>query len=481
MGRCKFMKPSKRKGDDAEQCKLAVSVKHQEVSEFCRHHRCEYTDGGQLCGNQIFVCAAGNGAYRFCDQHCCQAMDNGDARCQEKAVVAGGTLCFGHKPQAEPPPLEECILCREDKPLTQGIFCKGSDPHFTCDPCFSKWVADRCEPAQRGRLLEHNFLIYCSMAPPAGQCDACYPAAQRGFNRGDIANHAEADLTGLDRYVQALMDHAARQAEAEANARARVEAIAAELARLNLDPNGEQRAAAIRLRVTGEALVLRTPCCHIAWHWPLDECAAITCNSCNHAFCGLCLKDFGVIEAEEIDDANTQCHDHLVEDRCPLQPDNNYFATPDTRDNAERVVRIQQVQQLLVECGAGLNNPRLRDAVLQPLAPSLRDVGLNLQDFVVVGTVPSPGQVLEQIRSSAGGRLLLSDLYARHRACLMQGRQSQRLFLAALLLVGRVILHVEDLQQEPRVYVVVKDVVAQEGGGTQGAGGTSEDPGDQAG
>jgi len=51
--------------------------------------------------------------------------------------------------EPEPEQTATCLICTDDEAVSEGVFCKGADGHFTCKSCFGGQIADLCTAPYR--------------------------------------------------------------------------------------------------------------------------------------------------------------------------------------------------------------------------------------------------------------------------------------------------------------------------------------------
>ena len=58
---------------------------------------------------------------------------------------AGGEHALKRQRLDEPEQTATCLICTvDDVAVSQGVFCKGTDGHFTCKSCFGHSIVDLC-------------------------------------------------------------------------------------------------------------------------------------------------------------------------------------------------------------------------------------------------------------------------------------------------------------------------------------------------
>lgn len=202
-------------------------------------------------------------------------------------------------PPPAPPPLRTCCLCLDEVDATQGIVCGGmeTEPHFTCNGCFSDYITNLCGDETIAQLARHAYEIYCPAATNAAQCDTCPSRRNQPFSHRQIAEHTKDEVIGL--YIRKTRDYESTGA-VERQRRIWAEDMERrEAQRLQEEIQLADRAAAaaraheaavqrLEQRIINEALTLKCPGCKVVFLEEWDGCGAVRCQNCDHDFCGFC-------------------------------------------------------------------------------------------------------------------------------------------------------------------------------------------------
>ena len=491
--KCQFIKQGTLPTEQL-QCKQEYKDTEQ---DYCHWHRCRHSD----C-REVVHRAEGRvkGAYSYCEAHLCITVTEG-VRCKGAAGNIG--LCVHHQPAIdavvppEPKAEAKCPICMEYHSQDRGIFCKGEDPHFLCDGCFSDHVNDRCGSADAGNLMEQGMHLYCAFGKGAAPCNAVHPHVELSYTLGDIAQHASQEA--LQNYIRVHELAAAATAEREARRIsqqqvAEVEQITEQFARgVQLADDALIEAAMQTyfarcvpplVKEIQDVLSLKMPCCGLRFvDW--DGCAALSCpnHALSHHFCGLCLQGFGHGPG-----ANDDCHRHHTNLECRNNPEGRLFVPEGLIAETHNRLKQQLVVQLLQNKDGGQESLQLYRAALNH--PSLIDCGidpaailLELANAAAPGAAggapgaaaqappvapPSMNEIQELVQAAPSRRLLLSELFVRYQAYLQQGFAAQRQFIDRLRAVGFLMLWAEQGHQRPVVCVVLRNSQQLQSGGRGG-------------
>uniref|UniRef100_A0A0G4FMB0 Protein kinase domain-containing protein n=1 Tax=Chromera velia CCMP2878 TaxID=1169474 RepID=A0A0G4FMB0_9ALVE len=170
----------------------------------------------------------------------------------------------------------QCIVCYEVILCSRGVSSTAASPHFLCAPCLNRHVEalTRVDP-------EHSDV---RARFKAGECKVtCVHVGcpSEPFSAPALSGHLDAEI-----YSYSLWDDT-RLEVFEERVRREMEREFTERLRKALLEDGAQKKVR---EITEEILTLKCPRCSAAFV-DFEGCAALTCRSCNCAFCGYCLMD----------------------------------------------------------------------------------------------------------------------------------------------------------------------------------------------
>jgi len=201
------------------------------------------------------------------------ALDGDQAAAQERAAAA-------ERVAAELAALSEqaaCIVCFDDSPAHEGVFCSGERPHFLCRECFDGHVAAQSD-VDVGEASQRGGRVHCACRPEhAGGC------AAEPFADVVIAQHVSAETFAA--YL------GAKQAVLEARLTLEINRDWEQRLQVMQERAADQRRAR-RKFIVDKILTSTCPRCGQAWV-DFTGCCALTCSHCHCGFCAFCLADCG--------------------------------------------------------------------------------------------------------------------------------------------------------------------------------------------
>ncbi len=110
---------------------------------------------------------------------------------------------------------------------------------------------------------------------------------------------------------------------------------------------------------------LKCPRCSTAF-LEFTGCAAVTCETCNAGFCGLCLQDCG-----------NDSHAHVrVCEKNPIK--NEFFVSEAALRKAHKEMRTQKLKIYLDTIRTQVESPSIMDSILRAIRRDLIDLEINL-------------------------------------------------------------------------------------------------------
>lgn len=164
------------------------------------------------------------------------------------------------KPPVQDAEREACTFglanCTETALWNDGIYCRGSSPHFACHMCFGEYVCEKLErDDRRARFVnKHRCVMLCPICHPKPSSDEFYPENLDQYIEQDIMPHTEVysavagkDLKTL--YLKAMteFDELTKQEEVEGWAEAEVNRVKADSKRI------QKRAASTTAKAEAKA------------------------------------------------------------------------------------------------------------------------------------------------------------------------------------------------------------------------------------
>lgn len=228
-------------------------------------------------------------------------------------------------------PEKECVLCMEEKRLFDGLCCSNAEKkHFTCNACFSDYVAHETSIENIESFRRDDGNIVCPVKN--------FGCPGTRFADKIVAMHVNEEtfarfMGGKEKVIEQL-----KSAEIEESSKMRYES---ELQKLR-EMSEEQRNVELkRLRIE-EMLNIKCPECKKEFYEiEVGDCMAARCSSCHAAFCGWCLHN---CKYEDND-----AHNHVR--RCPFKPEgaDAFFDTSPGRRDWWKITRDRQAREITEE------------------------------------------------------------------------------------------------------------------------------------
>lgn len=267
-----------------------------------------------------------------------------------------------------------CTICGNDEPVSQGIQCKGTDAHFSCNACFGHRIAILCA-APYTEFQSQDMHVYCIATLMGLECNAVHPRTDLAFSLLDMAVHGnDAPERGLVAFLKAKEEIAIEVVSTPLQAL--LDQLQDQIARLQLqDGVSTHIVRQLTHKMMNEALLVPTPCCNIPYVY--SDCSAVSTSECCRRpclkFCGLCTEMF--VEADEYSEALT--HEHLEND-CPYG-DGDIFPGEEAKCAAQRGMFTSRVVRLLRDDAD--DNSEVQQAVLLVTKEHLESLGLDVEDI----------------------------------------------------------------------------------------------------
>jgi len=243
---------------------------------------------------------------------------------------------------------QKCCICLSDQ--VKGIVCYSQNPHYTCDDCFSKYVASICL-SDPGSLLKAGGRINC----PARASESCLslPWASR-----DVRQILDGNV--MDRYIDTLVYFAEKLAS---------------------NPSGNSGSTKDNIV---NALTLKCPniACATALDPNPDGCSAMQCRMCNTHFCWLCFC---------IKPGASEAHEHVR--LCGENPTpNQLFHEQEITIVVHKRRQVEAIRRvLLASAGVGWQQSEHCREDVQKVSDVLSEANITLGDvFAETSTRPLP-------------------------------------------------------------------------------------------